>query len=369
MNANAHSLPAVSATAHPKAPWLQRLLPNLLLALASALVVPLALFGAESAARWLEPDYLLRVRGLHVHSDVYGWEPRRNVVLHEDGRVTTLGSHGQRGGGSLGDKSGHRRVVVLGDSVAFGIGVSDHETFAHRLDANDPGLEVVNLAVQGYGLGQAYLKLVREVMALEPDVVLLAFCADNDVVDTTRSTYLYDGTTPKPYYRLEANELRLYDAHVRAAGVRRLTRWLTDHSQLYVRGVGLWRPELTAKRALAAGTADGRHWGERRREAAAGREEGRALAFRLVAEMARESESHSARFVVALFPNRAAFDGVATLPEAFSATPLLAGVRRIDLTPVFRSSGVAFEELTLDPIGHLSPLGHSVVAAHLAPSL
>jgi len=351
------------------APRRERLF-TLLLALAGTLVVPLALLAAEGVARLLDPGYLLRVRGLHVYSEVYGWAPRRNVARVEDGRRTSLGSHGQRGGERLGGKpDGRRRLVVLGDSVAFGIGVSDHQTFAHLLQESVADLEVVNLAVQGYGTGQAYLKLQREALALMPDIVLLAFCADNDVIDAARSTYVYDGTTPKPFFTVEGDDLRLHDAHVKRRGGARLALWLADHSQLYVRASSLWSPALTASRVLAAGSEDGRHWGERRRETAEDREAARELTFRLVRRMAQETAAHGARFLVAFFPNRAAFDGVATLPGDFRTTPLLEDVASIDLTEAFRASGIPFEKMTLDHIGHLSPVGHRLAAEILAPAL
>ena len=65
-------------------------------------------------------------------------------------------------------------------------GVSDEETFTHLLDVRDNGIEVGNLAVQGYGPGQELLVLLGEGLRDDPDVVVLAFCLPT----TSRTPFL-----------------------------------------------------------------------------------------------------------------------------------------------------------------------------------
>src|SRR5262245_61007967 len=96
-------------------------------ALAAASVVTLALLAAaaELGARLYSPDYLTQTRGPHVFSDTYGWAARRGVAAHLAGQPVTLNEHGYRGPSlSLPRGRGLTRVVVLGDSVAFGLGVA-----------------------------------------------------------------------------------------------------------------------------------------------------------------------------------------------------------------------------------------------------
>ena len=78
------------------------------------------------------------------------------------------------------------RVLILGDSVAFGIGVGRAEAFPQRMDAllGAAGLkvEVVNCGVPGYS---TYNELeLYQVFAstLQADLVMVAFCM-NDVVN------------------------------------------------------------------------------------------------------------------------------------------------------------------------------------------
>jgi hypothetical protein len=52
------------------------------------------------------------------------------------------------------DMSAPRRLVILGDSVAFGWGVSDTETWVNLLARDLPGWHVVNTALPGYNIAE-----------------------------------------------------------------------------------------------------------------------------------------------------------------------------------------------------------------------
>lgn len=74
------------------------------------------------------------------------------------------------------------RIVVLGDSVAFGWGVEAHERFTdvaeERYDAahpDGPRLEVLNLGVPGYEAHHQYYAFHDKALALAPDAVVFAF--------------------------------------------------------------------------------------------------------------------------------------------------------------------------------------------------
>jgi hypothetical protein len=72
------------------------------------------------------------------------------------------------------------RVLVFGDSFAFGEEVRDDQTFAVGIEQRLPGTEVVNLAVHGYAHDQMLLRLREDAAAYEPDVVLLAYAPWDD---------------------------------------------------------------------------------------------------------------------------------------------------------------------------------------------
>lgn len=79
---------------------------------------------------------------------------------------------------------GTRRVLVLGDSVTWGAGVREEETFARQLEAAlrdelDCVVEVVNAGISGYGSVEQLDVLRNDGIALDPDVVLV-YHVEND---------------------------------------------------------------------------------------------------------------------------------------------------------------------------------------------
>jgi hypothetical protein len=101
-------------------------------------------------------------------------------------RVTT-NSLGLRGASVPTQKPpGAYRILVVGDSFAFGYGVEDWESFPARLETElrqrRPDVEVLNAGVPGWS-ADTYLVYLRERgFALDPDLVILAI-SENDVGD------------------------------------------------------------------------------------------------------------------------------------------------------------------------------------------
>ncbi len=159
---------------------------ELALALASAVAVVLAAGAAELALRVARPAFLRHSRAEHPHvySETYGWALRPHArYVGRGGETITVNAHGYRGGlHSEAPAPGATRVVMLGDSITFGTGVGDDQTFSHLLDAS-PRLEVLNLGVDGYGTDQALIRLEREGLPARPHVVILNFCVRNDYFD------------------------------------------------------------------------------------------------------------------------------------------------------------------------------------------
>jgi GDSL-like Lipase/Acylhydrolase family len=96
---------------------------------------------------------------------------------------------GLRGGEVAASKApGTRRVLVVGDSYVFGVGVDEEHTLPARLQrmlsTGGESWEVLNLGVAGYSTDQEYV-LFRELgPRLAPDVVVLVVC-DNDFEGNT----------------------------------------------------------------------------------------------------------------------------------------------------------------------------------------
>jgi lysophospholipase L1-like esterase len=124
---------------------------------------------------------------------VYQIDPELRYILApnqrgwiDDGFVTTnsLGFRGPEV--ALPKPAGRFRIVAIGDSLTFGWGVNDDETFCRRLEqlvaSRFPGRDVdfVNLAVGGYNTRQEVGLLRRHVDRLQPDLVLVGLYS-NDI--------------------------------------------------------------------------------------------------------------------------------------------------------------------------------------------
>ena len=97
----------------------------------------------------------------------------------------SINSHGFRGREVDNDpiKSGFR-VVVVGDSIAFGQGIHEQETLAAQLErelrsSSERAAEVVNLGVPTYNTCQEYTRFKEYALPLQPSVAVVVY-VDND---------------------------------------------------------------------------------------------------------------------------------------------------------------------------------------------
>ena len=149
------------------------------------IVVAVAEVRAQLAG-WLDPSWGTR----SIRFDpVLGWDNVPGFRSDEWGGLTQE----ELGCRSPEPTPGLPSVVLLGDSVAWGFGVADDDALGFVLERRlrSKGLQVRNLAVPGYGLDQAVLRLERDVAEIDdPEWVVLVICSCNDHADTvTNSAY------------------------------------------------------------------------------------------------------------------------------------------------------------------------------------
>jgi hypothetical protein len=169
---------------------------------------------------WIQRWYASRVPGgaelaidgaprLHRHDPELGWVP---LADYSSEGVST-NSRGLRGKTehAVPKPPGTRRIVVIGDSFTWGLGVRDEETWPAVLGTLLPDAQVINLAVTGYGTDQQFLRLQQEGFRYEPDLVIVGFFGP-DCVRNVRSFRSY----AKPRFELVGEELRLVNVPVPA---------------------------------------------------------------------------------------------------------------------------------------------------------
>jgi hypothetical protein len=129
------------------------------------------------------------------------------------------------------------RVAILGDSYAEARSVALEDTFwsvleraLNRCDArHGKKVEVINFGVTDYGTAQELLTLRHHVWQYDPDVVLLAFFAGNDVRNNSRAL---EHKSYRPFFTLDGDDLVLDDSFKRSMPYRLLDSW---YGQLVLR--------------------------------------------------------------------------------------------------------------------------------------
>jgi hypothetical protein len=307
--------------------------------------------------RYLERFSLDDMSYLHVYSERYGWVPRPGFRLSLEGLPeTTINARGYRGPEyPSAPVPGRVRLVMLGDSLAFGYGVADEETSSRQLERLEPSLEVVNLAVQGYGTDQALLRFEAEGLSYQPQTAILNFCTANDFRDNGARSAIYDRAYPKPYFTLEDGRLALHQEHLALSPAARLGLFLHQRSILF----NALRHALTKAPSGEADPAP---------EHAPDRE----LTVALVQRFGEVARANRVRLIVAIYPTLRDFIKPSRRPQILTEAPGMDDVLRVDLRPRLEARGVneqTFSQYSIDGSFHTNARGQRVVAEILADLL
>jgi len=181
---------------------------------------PLPPFGAltnESQRTWLERQKQELAGAppteIGAFDPVLGWAPRPGA--QQGGGSTTIHARGWRGRRDypLPVAPGVTRLAAFGDSYTFCTEVPDDAAWEGQLEALDPGLEVVNMGMGGYGTDQALLRAERELPGLGAELVLVGLLPENIGRNVTRyrPRWSPESYSPlvKPRFVLENGELVL----------------------------------------------------------------------------------------------------------------------------------------------------------------
>jgi lysophospholipase L1-like esterase len=316
----------------------------------------LGLLVAEGLTRLLVPDPRLRFEndiGMFEEDDVVGYRNKAGFHGYARGFLRVdINSLGHRGPEMTLEKPpGTLRILGLGDSVMWGVGVPDQATYLREIEdrmsrrqgsAEGAHVQVVNAAVIGYSLHQELLTLQRDGVRFDPDLVLVGFVM-NDFYPTEdpffnvhtfhqprkdhvgRRIYPLESAEWSHFYRLARSEARnLRD---------RLSAWL--------------RPRETALQDdedWPAGSFEERNWPVIQGH------------FRAMERLAAE---RGFRLVVLLFPTSNQVEARRhACQERIDSFLTAAGIEHLDLFDVFDGKAkTAFSDRT-----HLTALGHELVA-------
>ncbi|HEX5131680.1 MAG TPA: GDSL-type esterase/lipase family protein [Candidatus Krumholzibacteria bacterium] len=283
------------------------------------LTVALLLVGAEVVLRvTYHPENLGTV--IRYDEDL-GWSLAPNATLisndtqrdlHYRMDINSIGLREQEI--SVAKPAGRKRVLIIGDSIAFGNGVEADERFSDLLKSRLPGVvEVINAGVPGWGNDQELLFYERDLRRLDPDIVVLEFTGNNDVVNNElRGPLIESGA--KPRFRCVGGVLELEPqdkpvavqrtASSRIRGVLRRSRLLLfvkrrlemrDYKQRGQENPALAHAGYEADRHLS-------HWSVYDTRGGAAIESAWNVTECIFARLAADCRADSARLIVFAFP-------------------------------------------------------------------
>ncbi len=328
-------------------------------------------------------------RGTYFRFDPdLGWSIRPNGAS-EDGlfRANAAGFRANRDY-DLVPPSSVTRLAVFGDSFVHGDKVTNDETWAQRLEASAPNVEVLNFGVNGYGTDQALLRFRRDGVPYHPHVVVIGYMPENILrnVSVYRPAYKHESASivVKPRFRLDEGGATVLVA-MPVASQRELAARVRDRSLVAT----LLETDYWVRRAPLAYTGSpifasslARVLYGRFEEAGRSRpphyRNVRAEPFRVTLEIlrtfAREARARGARrAIVVLLPGQEAIEeesrgrarSWATLPDSLRA----AGVEVLDVTPALLAELGTAEPASRFRDYHYDPRANEVVAAAIAEGL
>ncbi len=276
--------------------------------------------------------------------------------------------------GPLGPKQpGEFRILALGESTTFGVGVPDRMAYPQRLEALlresgvCPQCRVINAGVSAWSSFQSRRYLETDGLALQPDLVLVY----HEINDYMPASFRNAGQSEAAMLR---SDVQLHDAMQASLGRRLLSssalvRWLSYHqarravarlkdAPRFVPPDAIGLPEI-GLRPLVVHTEDDRR--AKVNEAALPTRVPPPERRRMFEEMLALCRSRGIA-LVALHPSYRA-----TVPHACVLTEFCQerSVPMLEVQPLLHPEGVPVEEMYLDKM-HPTARGHQALAEALA---
>ena len=145
------------------------------------------------------------------------WELRPDLDVPFDGVGDRTDSRGLRNAAEIGEKTSVRRILCLGDSCTYGLGVAIGSVWPTVL-AREHGYDVINAGVPGYSTYQALRLFEDRCRDLEQDVIVLGFGV-NDVAS-------WGTMQDDRFYGLTDRERAKHSQYLFGARHSRLLEWI-----------------------------------------------------------------------------------------------------------------------------------------------
>jgi len=277
------------------------------------------------------------------------------------------------------------RIAAFGDSFTHGDGVPMGATYEEKLEALDPGLEVMNFGIPGSDPGQGLMRYRREGIQYHPAVVLIGHMSENisRMVNTFRPFYFAMSGIPfsKPRFAVEGGKLVLIKNPIQSTeGYRELLRdpetvlpRLGEHDYFYHRNNRRSRCDFLPSVRFARVISD-QYFDQPIlvHDQYNKRSEAYEVSFRVLDQFYREALDHGSVPVIVLFPQRREVK-MRHRGEPVTYQPLLEELRRrgyrvIDLADGFQKYDPN-AELASNNFIHYPKAGNEIVAKWIRDEL
>lgn len=266
--------------------------------------------------------------------------------------------------------AGTTRIIVLGDSMAAGQFVSNTQRFSELLERSRPGLEVINLALEGSGTDQQVLLYEHVGLKYEHDLVLLLPFLQNIRRNLANAREAIDPTTggivlrPKPRFELEGDRLVLHPPAEAAVTVN--TTDAPPSATVRLKSAISRMPGADALKKVGYAVMPWEPFPEYRDPNSAG--------WRLMAAIVRHLKQLAGDRPVAVAPvfysNYVRYRMATNYWDRFASLSAIPGVHPINILPHFKQLGADAIRCFQDPYDmHFSGDGHLVLADAVAAEL
>lgn len=294
-----------------------------------------AIYALEhSNRRWQDPN-------TRFDPDL-GWAPvESSIMTGYHGVTTTNNTHGFR---SPEVDSTKEQILLAGDSLAWGFGVSDDETIGRQLEKYyDTNVnQVTTVAVPGYGIDQYYLYLKKH-LSLFPYIkeVIIVLCTVNDI-ENTQSNTAYG--KQKPLFRSANGSLELTGIPIKKYSRRNMLSFfpliekLSSVSPTIGRGLSSFAGDVVLSNSET--------W---------------EVIINLLEKMKAEFLPPNVPLTIILSPQAADFKGNKTRYEEYKEHLDLQHIQYLDLFPALRNISVDPNTFFIDGV-HYNQKGNEIVS-------
>jgi len=174
---------------------------------------------AEFITRMIVPEVKTTGNLTNIAHPILGWIPKPNTTgtanspeFNATYLINSLGLNDEPIGAS---NKAKRRIVALGDSHTFALGVDMEQAWPNQLErllfkGDTREGAVFNLGVIGYSLGQYLQRMQILEHELKPHIVIIGFSMATDLYDLVppdRGGFVYGAEYDREYYDLDKNGL------------------------------------------------------------------------------------------------------------------------------------------------------------------